>query len=603
MLTSLLFVSSIALIPVAQVDAEAQAEAAAQIESDSLIEPAAELHAELETGEEPQVEPSSTSASASAVTLDEDFVERSLATLSALRDSRKTKQAQLQRLRDNFDPELTGELRLKQLDELRQMQADIDKLVHDFESVATGIDVSAFYLRSESEFDLIGELESLLQPILSELRSATEAPREMERLRAAMDYATEHEGLAQNAIDHLNRLIEVSNRVESQPDVIDALTESRDAWQGRLKELDNRRTVAQFQLEQRESRKASFVDSAQEALGEFFRTRGLNLLLAGLVFFATLLGLRAAHRATRLLVRKTAGAERKFYARLIDVLYFGFSGLAAMGGAMLVLYSSGDWAVLGVSILVLLGLGWASKTAIPVFFEQIKILLNLGTVRDGERVTVHGLPWRVARLSLNTQLVNKELEGGRLRIPLRDLTELRSRPTAKGERWFPTSLNDWVLLDDSRLARVEFQSPEAVRLELQGGSKVQYSATAFFEANFECLSRGFRVNQRFGIDYEYQSICTDEVPKKMHAAVSAGLKRRFDPEFLLGLKVEFLEAGASSLDYAVLADFSGDAAPRYSEISRALQALLVDVCNEEGWSIPFTQLTLHTAPTDAPLSC
>ena len=523
-----------------------------------------------------------------------DLVERSLATLSALRDSRQSMEAQLQRLRDSFDPNLDGEDRLQQLAELRRVQSEIDKLKLDFESIATGIDIGAFDMRNENEFNLMDELEGLLKPILSELRDATQAPREMERLRAAMDYATEHETLATNAIEHLNHLIDVAQIDGEKAEVTLALTESRDAWLGRRKELINRRTVAQFQLEQREARKRSFLDSAQTVLGDFFRTRGLNLLLAALAFFTILLGSRSAYRVARRLVSKGGGSERKFYARLVDVLYYGFSGLAALGGAMLVLYSAGDWAVLGVSILLLLGIGWASKTAFPIFFEQIKLLLNLGTVRDGERVTVNGLPWRVARLSLNTQFVNQELAGGRLRIPLRDLTALRSRPSAKGERWFPTCKNDWILLDGTQLARVEFQSPEMVRLVLKGGSKLEFQTTAFLAREFEVLSSGFRIQQRFGIDYEYQSICTDVVPEKMKAQVTEGLRQRFDPKHLRSLKVEFLEAGASSLDYAILADFKADAASQYMEINRALQALLVEVCNREGWSIPFTQLTLHT---------
>jgi len=55
------------------------------------------------------------------------------------------------------------------------------------------------------------------------------------------------------------------------------------------------------------------------------------------------------------------------------------------------------------------------------------------------------------------------------------------------------------------------------------------------------------------------------------------------------------EAGASSLDFEILADFSGKVAQYHNVLARAIQRIAVDACNKYGWVIPFTQLTLHTA--------
>ena len=55
------------------------------------------------------------------------------------------------------------------------------------------------------------------------------------------------------------------------------------------------------------------------------------------------------------------------------------------------------------------------------------------------------------------------------------------------------------------------------------------------------------------------------------------------------------EAGASSLDFEILADFSGKAAQYHNVLARAIQRIAVDACNKYGWVIPFTQLTRHTA--------
>jgi hypothetical protein len=64
-------------------------------------------------------------------------------------------------------------------------------------------------------------------------------------------------------------------------------------------------------------------------------------------------------------------------------------------------------------------------------------------------------------------------------------------------------------------------------------------------------------------------------------------------EDCLSLSVDFLQAGASSLDVAVLADFKGDQAPAYRRIERALAKWCVDCCNANNWEIPFPQMTVH----------
>ena len=61
------------------------------------------------------------------------------------------------------------------------------------------------------------------------------------------------------------------------------------------------------------------------------------------------------------------------------------------------------------------------------------------------------------------------------------------------------------------------------------------------------------------------------------------------------LEVEFKKAAASSLDYEIQGDFKGSAADRYEQIQRLLTRILVESCNEHGWVIPFTQLTVHQA--------
>ena len=98
-----------------------------------------------------------------------------------------------------------------------------------------------------------------------------------------------------------------------------------------------------------------------------------------------------------------------------------------------VLYATGDWVLMGFSLVVLAGLALAARTGLPRFYEQGRLLLNLGDVREGERVIYRGLPWNVETLSFYTTLVNPALTGGEVRLPLIQLPGMNSRPADRSE--------------------------------------------------------------------------------------------------------------------------------------------------------------------------
>ena len=146
--------------------------------------------------------------------------------------------------------------------------------------------------------------------------------------------------------------------------------------------------------------------------------------------------------------------------------------------------------------------------------------------------------------------------------------------------------------------RVVLQTPDWVEMVLLGGSRKTYTVLDFVALSPENLSRNFRVRSVFGIDYEHQAIATTEVPQLLTERVRTGLLESSfvkDPDDLVHLAVEFSNAGASSLDFTVLADFRGSIAQNYNKIQRLIAKLCVDACNEHGWVIPFTQVTLHQA--------
>ena len=175
------------------------------------------------------------------------------------------------------------------------------------------------------------------------------------------------------------------------------------------------------------------------------------------------------------------------------------------------------------------------------------------------------------------------------------LSTLRSRPHDDSEPWFPTKTGDWVLTNGS-LGKVVNQTPEYVQVVRKGGARETYLTADFLALVPVNLSKSFRVRSSFGIDYQHQAISTTEAMEIFKVKLKAELVDFLeDREHLNSVSVEFALAGSSSLDYVVIADFKGEAADRHDKLERAIQRICVDVCNEQGWVIPFTQVTMHQA--------
>jgi len=132
-----------------------------------------------------------------------------------------------------------------------------------------------------------------------------------------------------------------------------------------------------------------------------------------------------------------------------------------------------------------------------------------------------------------------------------------------------------------------------VELVQRGGARKTYQTGDFLSMTPLNLSMNFRLKIPFGISYNLQKEATNLVPDQLSAFIEARIEEEGYKEDLLNLRVEFANAGASSLDLVVIADFKGSRAPLYNRISRAIQRWCVDASTKNGWEIPFPQLDIH----------
>jgi hypothetical protein len=512
--------------------------------------------------------------------------------LQEIQKSLQTRRSQVEQLRRQLAQE-TDEVERRELEQrLEREESDHANLRRSFENIALGgVDMSVFVdpATPEEEFNWQQELQLILKPLVQELKELTEKPRQMERMRSQLALLENQRRIAQRALNNLERLKD-DNLDDATRQRLDNLHQS---WVQRLADIEREREIVQLQLNVLQDEGDTVLQQIRNSINEFFTGRGLNLALAIAAFFLTLFLMKGLyllyHRLTWLsgmrAVSTTTGRR---------ILEYGYQALTIFLAVLILLftlYVLGDVLLLVLALILLLIVLLGLRNYLPRFLEETKLLLNVGAVRERERVVYHGLPWMVRSLGVYSRLYNPSLEG-LLRLPLSEMLQLVSRPYREDEPWFPTQTGDWVMMEDGTVGEVLRQTPEIVQLKTRGTTRT-YTTTSFLDGEPRNLSQGFGVAVTFGIDYQHQPISTTEIPKVLLASVEQGLQQSDFADHVEKVVVEFQSAGASSLDYLIYVIMTGDAADSYYPLTRLIQRICVDTCNERGWVIPFNQLTVH----------
>jgi polyhydroxyalkanoate synthesis regulator phasin len=475
---------------------------------------------------------------------------------------------------------------------LRQTIADLEL---SFENIA----VSGASLRRLQDEPLQplswhDELMQVARPLLNSLKEATEKPRRIEELRRETD-------LYQQQLEVTRRATEALARFDRQvlpPGVAAGLTELETTWRERSRDIERSLELARGSLNSLESEEVDLLSTLGGIAHEFFLGRGLTLLIALL----TGIGIWFSMRALRELVRANRPAKQDAEkAARLRLLFYAYHILTVVLVALAVLsvfYVRGDLLLLSLAIITLVMLTLGIWRYLPRYIDEGRLLLNVGAAREGERVIYQGLPFCITSLNLYSELRNPELDGV-IRLPLSAVAKLISRPRGD-DAWFPCRVGDYLLLADGSFAHVLQQSIEWVRLKVKG-SIVQIATVDFLQQPARNLSvDGFGITVTFGIDYQHQQIALQQVPEQLRTGISAAFAASDYADDLKDLKVAFKAASASSLDYLIYASINGNSAASYIAIGPLIQQTCVDICNQQGWIIPFTQVTLHQAENPTP---
>jgi|WetSurMetagenome_2_1015567.scaffolds.fasta_scaffold01689_8 hypothetical protein len=516
-------------------------------------------------------------------------VDFAIPTLKTLAESIDELKQQVHGKEEELQVVKTENQKIRLLKELGELNARIEALSRDFQQIATGVPIETFAVKPKEHFDWREQLQDVLGPIIKELQNMTAHPREIEKLRGDAAYYEKQMTTAKGAIQTVQRLMAETQDQE----LLNRLQGVEKEWKEKEQQFSSQLAVVNYQLNEKLKEQKPFLESFQSFMKGFFKSRGRNLLLAFAAFVLVVFLCRFLNRLIYRFSPLHKSGDRTFYTRLSDLLYYVVTFAGATGASLLVLYLSADWVLLSVAALFLLGIFWTARQTLPKFWTEAKFLLNLGTVREEERIVYHSIPWKVQSLNFHTLLVNPHLKGGLLRLPLKELMDLRSRPYDPDEPWFPCRESEWVMLADGTLGQVLLQTPEMVELGLPGGSRKTYPTAEFLRQNPNNISIGFRLSTTFRLDHQHQSESTREIPEKLQEVVWRELKKEVFAKKILNVSVEFQKARPSSLNLAILVDVGAKAGRHYDRMTRLIPRIAVEASSEHGWVIPFPQVTLH----------
>jgi len=477
--------------------------------------------------------------------------------------------------------------------EASELTTDITQLRATLETIATGgVDRKLFESKTKEEKkDWREDVSLIAQPVLDSLKEITEKPRRIKELNELIELKNKEIEISADALNNLE-LTAVTDDAQALHGSLLNLTSK---WQKRLSDAEAAIAVAQIQLKGLEGDQP-LSETIYAALVKFAKGRGLTILMAiaaaWFVWFCVRLLLKTYQHT--LLDKRQKNSRTRYRVAKYSIQATTFSLILI--AIFIVFYERHDVLLLGLLILLIVGFVLNAKQLLPKYVKEARLLLNLGAMREGERVIYNGLPFRVDSINMYTIFQNPELNGT-FRVPLAELTKVTSRAITN-DSWFPTSAGDIIFLGDDNLLEVLTQNPDTVELKKRGGELLTIPTAQFYTMSMTNLTRlgTFGVTGSFGVDYNHQQISVNTIPNQLNEAIHSAITNCDLGSALVEVRVELAEAANSSINYWIFVTMDSQAAFSYFRVQRIIQSACIETCGRNGWTIPFPHIALVKKP-------
>jgi len=436
--------------------------------------------------------------------------------------------------------------------------------------------------------DYLQEAQELLGPAFDTIQRISERPRKIEALRKELSVYNQKLAVTDSALKNIE-IIKSSKEFQTLlPDMEEFLSDSTYNINDLKQEFSIKRDRINRELKELTKDDQTLVGAMTELSREFFSTKGKHLGIAFLLFIFTVWSLTVLKNIVILKIVQKSKVE--WIIKPINALYGVLTFMFALTIFILSLYFMGDWVLVTLIVLMLSAILWGSKAYIHKYLAEGRLILNLGTIKEGELVIFRGIPWKVKNINFVTIFENEFLDSSTIRIEIAQIFHMHPRKILPNEQWFPTRTNDWVLLSDGTFGQIKLQTVEQIIVELKSLERKYYTTTDYLNLRPINLSHGFTQSLTWGIDYDTQNNLITELIPSINKKLTDKFKST--PYIFQSLIVEFQNAGASSLNILIEMKFEGNFAASKLEIERAMNTKMLEIMNEMKINIPFTRLTV-----------
>ncbi len=137
---------------------------------------------------------------------------------------------------------------------IKDLEKQLQKVHQNFIKVATGLDVSMFNEEVQQHFQWQEEIETLVKPILHELKEMTKRPRQIERLKSRVAYFESRLPNADEAVENLKELINSTDSLLLKAE----LDKLKIEFIKKRTNISNQLDVAHFELNELQKEKKIF---------------------------------------------------------------------------------------------------------------------------------------------------------------------------------------------------------------------------------------------------------------------------------------------------------------------------------------------------------
>jgi hypothetical protein len=474
--------------------------------------------------------------------------------------------------------------------EVKKLEERYNKLKLNLISVITNIKMDEIQKdESNKKRDYLQEAQELLGPAFDTIQRISERPRKIEALRKELHIYQEKLAVTQLALKNIDVVKSSTEFTSLLPDIEEFLGDATYNVNDLSQEFTLKIDRINRELNELTKDDQSLLGAATELSKEFFSNKGKHLGIAFLLFVFTIWSLTVLKNIVILRVLQKGTVE--WIYKPIHALYGLITFVFALTISIMSLYVMGDWVLVTIIVLMMSAILWGSKSYIHKYLAEGRLILNLGTIKEGELVIFRGIPWKVKNINFVTIFENEYLDSSIIRIEIAQIFHMHSRKILPNEQWFPTRTNDWVTLSDGTYGQIQSQTVEQITIEIDGSERRYFTTQDYLNLRPTNLSHGFSLNLIWNLDYSIQDQLLNTIIPNLRSKFKNELeKNNIDVK---NFSLDFHSAGAHSLNLFLNVKFHGHQAQNKLKFERLLNEIMLKIASTEKLNIPFEQIVVH----------